>query len=165
MGRIRNDDLLTLQVTPRTMIVVDGHQTCQFTMRPCIGFEGEMSQSRQRTERLVEHDDQSLGTEDGLFRLQRVQILEGRQGSNLLVDLWIVLHRTGAQRVKTRIDTKVIIREVRIMAHHRQLIAFRQGSILLTAEFVGDLIITEIVTRQTIAFAARLREFEDQISI
>ena len=165
MGRIRNDDLLTLQVTPRTMIVVDGHQTCQFTMRPCIGLEGEMSQSRQRTERLVEHDDQSLGTEDGLFRLQRVQILESRQGSDLLVDLWIVLHRTGAQRVKTRIDTEVIIREVRVVTHHRQLVAFRQGSILLAAEFVGNLIITKIVTRQTIAFAARLREFEDQISI
>ena len=96
MGRIRHNDFLTLQVTTRTMIVVDRHQTSQFSVSPCIGLEGEVGQTRESAEGLLEHDDQGLGTKYGLFRLQWVQMLECRQGSNLFIDLRIVLHRTRA---------------------------------------------------------------------
>ena len=55
--------------------------------------------------------------------LRRMEVLELRQGCHLLVDLRIVLHRTGAEGIEACIDTEVIIREVRVVAHHREFVA------------------------------------------
>ena len=91
------------------MIVVDGHQTRQLTVGSGVGLEGEVVQSREGTERLLQEDHQRPGTHHRMLRLQGVQVLELRQGGHLLVDLRIVLHRTGAEGIEARIDTKVII--------------------------------------------------------
>ena len=123
MGRIGYDDLLTLKIATRTVIVVDGHQTRQFSMGARIGLEGEVSQSREGTERLFQEGHQCLGSRDRMGGLRRMEVLELRQGCHLLVDLRIVLHRTGAERIEARIDTEVIIREVRVVAHHREFVA------------------------------------------
>ena len=51
------------------------------------------------------------------------------------------------------------------MAHHRQLVAFRQRSLLGTTQLLGNFVIAEIVPWQTVTSATFLREFEDQVSI
>ena len=42
MGAIWYYHLLTLEITPRTVIIIDGHQPRQFTMGTSIGLKGEM---------------------------------------------------------------------------------------------------------------------------
>ena len=109
VGRIGHNHLLALQVAMSTVEVVDGHQTCQFTMGTGIGFEGEVVQSCEGTERLLQEDYQRPSAHHRMLRLQRVQVLELWQGCHLLVDLRIVLHRTGTEGIEARIDTEVII--------------------------------------------------------
>ena len=165
MGRVGYDHLLTGHVATRTVIVVDRHQSRQLTMGACIGLEGEMSQTREGTERLLQKDDEGTCACHRGFGLQGVQVLELGQRGHLLVDLRIVLHRTGAEGIEARIDTEVIVGEVRIVAHHRQLVALRQCCLFLAAEFLWYLVIAKAVSGQTVALAALLRKFEDQISI
>ena len=165
MGTVGHDDLLTSEVATGTVVVVDDHQTRQLTMGTGIGFEGEVSQTREGTERLLQQDDEGSDTCHRGLRLQGVQILELRQSGHLLVDFGVVLHRTGAQGIEARIDTKVVVREVCVVTHHRQLVALRQLRLLSTPHRSGDLVVAEVVPWQTVAFAAFLREFEDQVSI
>ena len=124
-----------------------------------------MSQAREGTKRLLQKDDECSGTPHRVIRLQGMQILELRQGGHLLVDLGVVLHRTGTKGIEARIYTEIVIREVRVMTHHRQLVALRQFCLLSTSHRSGYLVIAKIVPWQTIAFAAFLREFENQFSV
>ena len=94
VGAVRHNDFLTSHITTRTMIVVDNHQSCKLAMSTSVWLECEVSQTCKGTERLLEHDNQSTGTNDSLFRLQRMQVLELRQSGHLLIDLGIIFHRT-----------------------------------------------------------------------
>ena len=94
-----------------------------------------------------------------------MQMLELRHGSHFLIDFRIVLHRTGAQRIETRIHAKIIIGEVGIMAHYRQFVTLRQRSILSTLHGCRYLVMAIIVARQAVAFAALLGEFKNQFSV
>ena len=51
VSRVGHDDLLALQVTPRAVIVVDGHQSRQLAVGTGVRLEGEVSQARQFAER------------------------------------------------------------------------------------------------------------------
>ena len=94
-----------------------------------------------------------------------MQALELRQGSHLLVDLGIVFHRTRTKGIEACIHTEVIIREVRVVAHHCQFVALRQCRILRTTHQGWYLVIAKLILWQAIAFTTRLRQFEDQISV
>ena len=121
-----------------------------------VGLEGEVIQPREGTERLLQEDYQRPGAHHRMLRLQGVQVLELWQGSHLLVDLRIVLHRTGAEGIEARINTEVIIREVRVVAHHRQFVALWQRGILGTAQLLWNLVIAKVISWQTISSAAFL---------
>ena len=70
--------------------------------------------------------------QDGQYALERrlrlvgVQIGQARQRRQPLVPLGIVLHRTGAQRIKMRVDRHVLGRKVDEVPHHVRLGKFRQ---------------------------------------
>ena len=76
VGRVGYDHLLTGHVATRTVIVVNRHQSRQLTMGTCIGLEGEMSQTREGTERLLQKDDKGTSTCHSRFGLHGVQVLE-----------------------------------------------------------------------------------------
>ena len=40
------------------------------------------------------------------------------QSGHIFIDLGIVFHGTGAERIEARIDAKIALREMRIMAHY-----------------------------------------------
>ena len=63
-------------------------------MGTSIGLKGEVSQTCECTERLLQQGYQSLRTTYRFDRLLRVQILELGQSGHLLVDFGIVLHGT-----------------------------------------------------------------------
>ena len=161
MGRVRHDDLLTRQIATRTVIVVDGHQTRQFSMGTGIGLKGEMSQTREGTERLFQEGNQCLGTLYGCSRLPGMQVLKLWHSSYLFVYLGIVLHCTRSQWIEACIYTEVIIRQIGIMTHHCQFIALRQSSIFCTFHRSWYLVTAIVVLWQTITLATLLREFKD----
>ena len=153
MGRIGDDDFLALEIATRTVIVVNDHQTCQLTMSTSVGLKGEMSQTGQCTQRAFQQRHQGASTLNRMVGLQGMKVLELRQGSHLLVDFGVILHRTGPQGIEARIDTEVIIREIRIVTHHCQLVAFGEISLRLTTKEWWQLVIAIIVLRQAVAFS------------
>ena len=112
------------------MVVVDNHQTCQLTMGTSIGLKGEVSQTRQLAQRALKERHNGQSPLNGLSRLFRMQVLELRQGSHLLIDLRVVLHRTGTKRIEACIHTEVVVGEIGIVTHHRQFVALGQCGIL-----------------------------------
>ena len=143
----------------------DFTSTRQLAVGSGVRLEGEVCQSRQLAERTLQQYHQRPCSRYRMVGLQGVQVLELRQGRHLLVDFRIVLHGTRAEGVEASIDTKVVIREVRVVTHHRQFVGLGQLGILLPADALRYLVIAEVILRQAIAFAPRLREFEYQISI
>ena len=130
-----------------------------------IGLKGEMCQAREFAQRAFKQRHNGQSTLNGLSRLLWMQVLELRLSSHLLVDLRIVLHRTGTKGIEACIHAKVIIREVCIVAHHRQLVTLGQCGILSTLHRSRNLVIAIIVPWQTVALATLLRKFENQRSI
>ena len=130
-----------------------------------VGLEREMCQAGEGTERLLQESDQCQRTLHGGLGLQRVQVLELWQGSYLLIELGVVLHRTRPQRIEARIDAEVTVREVGIMAHHRQFVALRQLCILGTAHRGRYLVTAETVRGQTVAFAPLAGALKNQAAI
>ncbi len=87
------------------------------------------------------------------------------QRRHLLIDLGVILHRAGPQRIEPVVHPEVIGGEVRIMTHYRHLVTLRQLSRLLASHVCRYLIVAETVLRQRISLASFLRELEDQVSI
>ncbi len=58
--------------------------------------------------------------------LQRVGQCETRQASGVLVDLGVVLHGAGAQRIEAGVHCVIELRKPHEMAHHLQLRQLRQ---------------------------------------
>jgi hypothetical protein len=85
-----------------------------------------------------------------------MQILELRQSGHLLVDFRIVLHGTRAQRIEAGIYTKVIIRQIGIVAHYGKLIALRKFGILSTLHRSRYLVTAIVILWQTVSFATLL---------
>ena len=165
MGRVGHDDLLTGQVATRAVVVVDSHQTSEFAMGTCVGLKGEMGQTRELAERLLQHRHQGLGTLHRPGGLFGVQVLELRQSGHLLVDLGVILHGTRTQGIETGIDAKVIVGEVGIMAHHREFVALRQLGLFRAPHGGRHRVVAKVVLRQTVAPAPLFRKFENQISV
>ncbi len=59
-------------------------------------------------------------------RLQRMQIGKRRISGYLLVDLRIILHCTGSQRIESRVYAEIIGTHIGIVPDYRRLIDFRQ---------------------------------------
>ena len=74
----------------------------------------------------VEGIYQLPGTLYSILTLKRMKRSEYLVGSNLLVDLRIVLHRAGAQRIESGIDAEIHLAEHSIVAHHVRLAHFRK---------------------------------------
>ena len=62
-----------------------------------------------------------------LCRLQRMQACENRIGSNLLIDLRIVFHRTASERVESGIHAEIHLRKICIMADYIKFAYLREG--------------------------------------
>ncbi len=62
-----------------------------------------------------------------LLGLQRVEAGKARHARRLLIDLRVVLHRAGTERIEAEINGIIAVRQVREMAHDIQFGDFRKG--------------------------------------
>ena len=88
-----------------------------------------------------------------------------RQRSHFLVDLRVILHRAGTQRIETVVHAEVISREIGVMPDNGHLVALRQLCVFLTTHGFRHLVLTKVVLGKRIALATLLREFENQVSV
>ena len=105
MRRIRHNDLGPV-IAALAMISPDQFQSGQFAMSTGHRLQGHGIHTGDfRQHRLqLEHQTQSaLGI---LFFRQRVQARQRRYRCNILINLRIVLHRAGSQRIKPGVDAK-----------------------------------------------------------
>ena len=134
-------------------------------MSTSAGIEREVVEAGERGEAVLEVIDHLQGALSRLDGLQRVEVVEARQGGHLLVDDGVVLHRAGAQGIEAVEHTEVVLAMVGIVAHDGHLVALGQLGVLLAAQPGGQLVMGEAVLRQRIGTTAGAGKLKNQISV
>ena len=165
MGRIGDDHLRALDVATALMVAADDHQTRQLAMSTGAGIEREVVEASERGEAALEVIDHLQGALSRLDGLQRVEVVEARQGGHFLVDDGVVLHRAGAQGIEAVEHTEVVLAMVGVVAHDGHLVALGQLGVLLAAQPGGQLVMGEAVLRQRIGTTAGAGKLKNQISV
>ena len=94
----------------------DAQEAAQFAMRAGLGAHrhavhpGEVEQPERQ---LIDHLERAL---DGLLRLERVDVGEARQPSDLFVQTRVMLHRARAEREQAEVDRVILPRQARVVA-------------------------------------------------
>jgi hypothetical protein len=138
MRVIRYEDDIAMAFAPAFMIGFDEHEARQFAVRAGGWLQGDTRHARdfrQVALKLVDELDCALGCVVGL---QGMQAREAGQGCHILIELGVVFHSAGAERVEARIHAEVTLREVRIVAHDLDLADLRQGRGLLAQHCGGN---------------------------
>ena len=116
--RIGDEDARAPEVAARTMIGAHHQQPGELAMRAGRGLQRNRRKAADLGEPLLQLVHQREVALHRLRFLQRMGFREGRQPRDLLVDLRIVFHGAGAERIESAIDTEIALRERKIMPHH-----------------------------------------------
>ena len=119
VGAVGHDNLGTGSVAAAEMVLPHQHKACQFTVGSCAGQEGEVLHTCNLGKGLVHKVQHFPGSLHSRFGLEGVQGVERRD--DFLVDLGIVFHRAGTQRIEAGIHAEVHLAEVGVVAHHVHL--------------------------------------------
>ena len=121
MGAVRNNDLGAFEVSPHHVIGTHEHKARELTMGAGAGLKSESMHSGN----LCKCRIHSFIHFAGAFRCtgghQGMQAGKTGQGAHLFIDLGIVLHGAGTQRIEAGIYTKVHLGEVVVVADHLRL--------------------------------------------
>ena len=116
MGGVRHDDLRAGHVAPRLVVGLDHQKPRLLAVSARRGLESHIEHAGHFAEDAAQTvDDFETPLRVGLG-LQRVDAGEAGEGGHLVVDLGVVLHRAGAQRVEPVVDAVGAACEKRIMA-------------------------------------------------
>ena len=118
VGAVGDDDLGAGHVAAAHMVRADQHETRQLAVGTGARVEGERVHAGNLGEGLVHLFIDLADTGDGGVGHQRMEGGEAGHGGHLLVDLGIVLHRAGAERIEARIHAEVHLGEVVVVADH-----------------------------------------------
>ena len=127
MGGIGDEDARALVVSAVAVVFVDDHRADQLALGSGCGLEGGISEAANLRQPLLQGVHQIEVALDGIFRLERVGVGEARIAAGDFVDLWVVLHGTGAQRVQTEVNGIIFLGEAGEVAHNAHLGNFREG--------------------------------------
>ena len=160
VGAVGDYHLGTGGIAAGHMVLTHEHEAGELAVGACAGQEGEVLEAGDGGEGLVQGIDHFLGSLHCFGGLQRVQAGEERMGSDLFVDLGIVLHGAGAQRIEAGIHTEVHLAQVGIVAHNVHLAHFRKVQRGFPAKSGGQFDCLAAAFGQRIAAAAGPAEFE-----
>ena len=134
---VRHDDLGTPFPT-RFEVRADHQQPREFTVSTGRGLEGHAVHSADLRQQLLQFADQPQGALGPFGRRVRVQSRKARQARRVLMNLGVVLHRTGAKRIKAFVNAEVAVRQARVVTHHVELADLRQRGRLFAQLGGGD---------------------------
>ena len=130
MGGIGDQNLGALGITPRSVVGADDQHTSQFTVCTCCRLQADARKSTDLVQPLLQMVHQRERTLDRFYRLEWMQVRKTWNAGSLFVDLGIVFHRAGSQRIKASIDAVVELRKTGEVAHDIDLCHFWQGQII-----------------------------------
>ena len=93
---------------------------------------------------------------------------ETRQGSHLLVNLWVVLHGTAAQGIEPGVHTEIVVGHVSIVAHGGKFVHLWQYCLALAEKVcrqVLQCVTAPLVLRQRITNTSGGGKFEYEFSV
>ena len=139
MGAVRYDDLGALKVSPHHVIGAHKHEARELAMGAGAGLESESMHSGNLCKCRIHSLIHLAGALCEAGRHEGMQTGKTGQGAHLFVDLGVVLHGAGAQRIEAGIYTKVHLGEVVVVAHHFRLAHLgetgRRGALQLNRKF------------------------------
>ena len=167
MSRVGDEHFRASGVASALVIGADNHQSGEFAMSARTRVQREFAEPGELCQRLLQVVIEHQRRLASLGRLQRMQVGKRLQGGNLLVDDGIVFHRARPERIETVVHTEVVVAEVGVMAHHRELVALGQGCIVLPSQCLGQFgcAMRGVALRQRIAFSSCFRKLENQVSV
>ena len=115
------------------MVGFDEHQARQLAMRARRGLQRDTRHARNFRQVLLQFVDQLDRALHRAVWLQGMDAREAGQYRHVLVDLGIVLHGAGAERVEACIHAEIALRKVRIVAHDLDFAHLRQRREVLCA--------------------------------
>ena len=163
VGGVRHDDLGAGRIATVGMVSLDEKNAGKLAMGAGGGLEGDG----------VHAEDLSQLTSQKMQRLQRaLHGLDGLQGMDggkagqschLFIDLGVVFHGAGAQRIKTVIDAVDALAQLGIMPG--QLIFAHMGQVQRRFPFLRKMDLRHITGRHQREPAAFTAQFKDQLHI
>ena len=127
VGGIRDDDLCPAHVAACEVVRLDEQQACEFAVRTCCGLERERVHTGHFAKQLSRFIQQFQRALRRLLRLKRMEPCKARQRRKGFIDLGVVLHRAGAQRIEAVVHAvdamrqRGIVPDEFIFAHLRQV--------------------------------------------
>ena len=104
-----DNDLGTLMITACHVIATHHHQSGELSVSTGIRIECELSESGEIGQSVLKVPIQLESTLCCGCVLQRMKRSELRHSRHFLVDFRIILHGAASERIKTRVDTKILI--------------------------------------------------------
>ncbi len=142
-GRIRSvrgvgDDHLLAGIALFLVIGTDHPQAGELAMGAGGRVEGDGIEAGDPRKRLLEFVHELEESLDRFLRKVGVRLGESGERGGHLVDLRVVLHRAGTERVETGIDPIVPLREAGVVPHDLHLVEFGHPRDILAEEFGGN---------------------------
>ena len=132
VGAVRgvgNEDARPLGVAARVVIGAHHQQAGEFAVRAGRGLQRHAGKTADLGEPLLQLEHQRQVALHRVRVLQRMRLGEAGQPRDLLVDLRVVLHGAGAERIESGIDAEIALRQRKVVPHHVELRQFRQAGI------------------------------------
>src|ERR1051325_6824570 len=115
MGRVRHDHLAA-RISFPGMIRADDEHSGQFPVRARRRLERKRVHAGYFTKQLFELEEQLQPTLRGGWRLIGMEVRKSRQRGQLVVNLWVVLHGAGTERVEMRVHAEIQLGQPRKMS-------------------------------------------------
>ena len=129
MRRIGDDHLGAFVVAARLVVGVHDQHAGEFSVRARGGLERNSREAADLFQPFLQCVHQREIALHGLDGLERMRDQETRQAAGVLVDLRVVLHRAGAERIEAAVHRVVEFAEVHVVAHNVHFGEFGQGQV------------------------------------
>ncbi len=165
MRGVGGDDRLALLHLPAIGEVgAHEHEPGELALRARGRLERDGVQPAHFGEDPLQAPHELEGALGAVLLLERMEVAEPGQRDHPLVHARVVLHRAGAQRVETRVDSEGAVGERREVAHDLGLGELGEPRRLPAAELLRHLCRGEVVARQRPGAPTLLRLLEDRAS-
>ena len=127
MRRIGDEHLHPFRIAVVLVVGAHDQHTGQFAVGAGSRLEGDSRKAGDLLEPFLQVEHQHQVALHGLDGLERMGEGKTGQAGHVFVDLGVVLHGAGTQRIEAAIHAVVVFGKVRKMAHHVGLGQFGQG--------------------------------------
>ena len=161
MGRVRNDDLRSGSIAAFGVICLDEQHAGQLAVCARSRLERDRVHAEHFAELAAQHVQRLQRALRRFDRLQRVQLRKARQRRHFLVDLGVILHGAGAERIESVVHTVNALAKRRIVPRQLVLADLRQAQ--LRRALVCERVLRHVALRQQTHVMSGSALFKNQL--